>query len=134
MDLGTHLAIGGTGLVILGLAHTGFSRYFGWREDFAKLTLFNRNMAAVHAAFIAFTCVLMGLLMISSAEELRTTPLGHRVAWGLVAFWGFRLVTQLFWYPAALWRGRRFETTVHVVFTAYWIYLVVILTLTALGR
>ena len=43
---------------------------------------------------------------------------------GLVVFWLARLVFQLFVYDPAIWRGRRFYTFMHVVFSIFWIYVV----------
>jgi hypothetical protein len=57
---------------------------------------------------------------VTSARDLLETALGRRVCLGLAAFWGLRLLTQLFWYSPSLWRGKRFETGVHVVFVLLW--------------
>jgi hypothetical protein len=37
-----------------------------------------------------------------------------------------RLGFQIFVYDAALWRGKKFETCMHWLFTALWLYLVVV--------
>ena len=110
-------------LVVLALLHAAFARYFNWRQDFAPVGLLNRQMMYVHTFFVAFTVLLMGLLCLSSAPDLVGTPLGHRLALGCGIFWLARLLVQFFGYSAQLWRGKRFETTVHVVFVAFWTYL-----------
>lgn len=110
-------------LVVLALLHVGFARYFKWREDFAGVSLINRQMMYVHTFFVAFTVLLMGLLCLTSATELMGTPLGRKLALGCGLFWAVRLLTQFFGYSAVLWRGKRFETTVHVLFSALWTYL-----------
>jgi hypothetical protein len=42
---------------------------------------------------------------------------------GFATFWGLRLVIQWFFYDSRLWRGHAFNTVVHFIFTAMWIYL-----------
>ena len=110
-------------LVVLALLHAGFARYFNWRQEFAGVSMINREMMYVHTFFVAFTVLLMGLLCLTSAPELLGTALGRRVCGGLAAFWTARLLTQFVGFSSALWRGKPFETPVHIVFTALWIYL-----------
>ncbi len=110
-------------LVVLALLHAAFARYFNWRVEFAPVSLINRQMMYVHTFFIALTVLLMGLLCLTSAAELVGTPLGRRVALGCGVFWLARLLIQLFGYSPELWRGKRFETLVHVVFIGFWSYL-----------
>ena len=119
----TQLKVIGFLLVVLALLHGGFARYFGWRREFAPVSLINRQMMYVHTFFVAFTVGLMGLLCLTSAPALVGTALGRRVALGLGVFWLARLLIQLFGYSARLWRGKRFETAVHVGFVALWSYL-----------
>lgn len=121
-------------LVLLALLHAGFARYFNWRREFAVVSLLNRQMMYVHTFFIAFAVLLMGLLCLTSAAELVGTPLGHRVALGMGAFWLARLLIQFFGYSAALWRGKRFETIIHVLFAILWAYLSAAFLLVGLGK
>lgn len=120
-------------LVILALLHVAFARYFNWREEFAPVSLINRQMMYVHTFFVAFTVLLMGLLCLTSATELVGTPLGRKLALGCGIFWLARLLVQFFGYSAQLWRGKRFETFVHVVFAALWTYLSAVFVLIGLG-
>lgn len=122
----THLKIIGVLLILLALMHVFFPKHFHWREELARLSLLNRQVMVVHTFFIALTVFLMGLLCLTSAAELSGTPLGKRVALGLSVFWMARLLTQFFGYSSELWRGKRFETAVHVVFSALWTYLTVV--------
>lgn len=110
-------------LMALALVHVIFPKYFNWRAELSQLSLMNRQMMVVHTFFIALTVFLIGLLSFSSAEMLITTPLGKRIALGLAIFWTIRAFTQFFVYSTALWKGKAFETTVHVVFSAFWIYM-----------
>lgn len=114
-----------TGYLLIGLAllHTFFPRYFRWREETASLGLLTRQILHVHTFFIALTVFLMGLLCVSSAEDLINTPLGRRICLGMAVFWGIRLVIQFFGYSAKIWRGKVFETCAHVVFTLFWAWL-----------
>ncbi len=110
-------------LVVLALLHGAFARYFNWRVEFAPVSLINRQMMYVHTFFIALVVLLMGVLCLTSATELVGTLLGRRVALGCGMFWLARLLIQLFGYSSELWRGKRFETIVHVVFIGFWSYL-----------
>ena len=119
------LEVIGALLVVLALLHTGFGWYFNWRREFAVVSLLNRQMMHVHTFFVAFTVGLMGLLCLTSAAELVSTLLGRRVALGLGVFWLARLLIQFLGYSASLWRGKRFETFVHFLFSLFWTYLTV---------
>lgn len=120
-------------LVVLALLHAGFAWYFDWRREFAVVSLLNRQMMYVHTFFVALAVLLMGLLCLTSAAELAGTPLGRRVALGLGVFWLARLLIQFFGYSAELWRGKRFETIVHVVFSLLWAYVSGIFLLVGVG-
>jgi len=119
--------------VVLALLHAGFARYFNWRQEFAGVSMINREMMYVHTFFVAFTVLLMGLLCLTSATDLVNTPLGHRLALGCAIFWLARLLTQFVGYSAALWRGKRFETAIHVLFSVLWTYLTAVFMLVGLG-
>jgi len=129
----TLLEIAGALLVLLALMHLGLPRYFGWREESRHLSLFTAQVLRVHTFFIGLTVGLMGLLALSSAELLAGTPLGRRVSAGIAFFWICRLLIQFFGYSPELWRGKRFETAMHVLFSLLWAYLSLAFTLAALG-
>lgn len=118
-----HLRIIGTLLSLLAFVHIIFPRYFNWKKELASLSLINRQMMQVHTIFIAFTVLLIGLLCLTSAHELVTTELGRRITLGLGVFWAVRFIFQLFVYSGELWKGKRFETTVHIAFTFFWLYM-----------
>ncbi len=128
-----HLRVIGGALVVLALLHAAFKRYFNWRQEFAPVSLINRQMMYVHTFFVAFAVLLMGLLCLTSAPELVGTPLGRRVLLGFGIFWFARLLIQFFGYSKALWQGKRFETGVHVVFAVFWSYLSFVFLFAALG-
>ncbi len=129
MNLELFIQISGALLIALALVHVIFPRYFGWKEDLAGLQLINRQMMEVHTFFIALGVFLMGLLCLTSAEPLVNSSLGKRVSLGLAIFWGIRLVTQFFWYSPQLWRGKRFETIVHILFGLLWLGLTILFVL-----
>ncbi len=117
-----HLHIVGVLFTALSLLHVGFPRYFKWKEELAPLRLLHRQMMQVHTAFIALTVFLMGVLCLTSAYELVATPLGRRICSLLGIFWTLRLLVQLFGYSTKLWKGKPFETIVHVLFFGLWAY------------
>jgi hypothetical protein len=117
-----HLRIVGALLILLASMHVAFPRYFAWRDELANLTLLTRQLIYVHTFFIGFVVLLMGVLCCLETKALLGTALGRDVLLGLFLFWYLRLIFQLFVYSPALWRGKRFETGVHVIFTLMWTY------------
>lgn len=118
----THLRIIGYLLILLALVHLIFPWYFNWDKELKFLSLINRQLMTVHTFFIALTVFLMGLLCITSPSELIDTTLGRRVSLGLGIFWTIRLITQFFVYSSKLWKGKKFETIIHVLFSILWSY------------
>jgi len=110
-------------LILLSCIHVIFPKYFGWKKDLAPLQQINRSMMKVHTFFIALTVFLMGLLCVTSAEELLQTELGRKICLGLGLFWLIRLFFQFFIYPSSLWKGRRLETVIHVIASVFWVFL-----------
>lgn len=121
-----HFKLIGIILMILGFIHVIFPKYFNWKNELIQLSQINRQMMIVHTFFIALTVFMMGLLCFQFAEELIHTKLGKAITFGLAIFWGLRLFIQLFGYSKELWKGKRFETVVHYVFTMIWTYLSVV--------
>ena len=121
-----HFKIIGTLLIVLSLAHLIFPKYFNWNTELSSLSLINRQMMYVHTFFIALVVLLMGILCLTSSTELVSTRLGKRIALGLGIFWLTRLFVQFFGYSAILWKGKLLESTIHVLFSAFWIYLSII--------
>jgi len=118
-----HLKIIGVLLMALASIHIFFPKYFNWKEESNALTLINKQMMTVHTFFIAFVVFLIGLLCLTSSNDLTQTKLGKTVSLGLGIFWATRLIFQLFVYSNKLWKGKTFETTIHIVFTIFWVYL-----------
>jgi hypothetical protein len=112
----------GTLFILLSLLHIFLPKRFNWKNELGALGLFNRQLMQVHFFFIAFGLLLLGLLCLTSADALLITPLGRRICLGLGLFWTVRLYVQFFVYSSRLWRGKLFETIMHVVLAVFWAY------------
>jgi hypothetical protein len=121
-----HLKIIGALLIALALAHIFFPKYFNWEKELKSLSLINRQMMTVHTFFVAFTVFLMGFFCLSSSSELVETNLGKKISFGFGIFWTVRLFIQFFGYSKELWKGKPFETTMHIIFSLLWIYLSIV--------
>ena len=121
-----HLIVIGICLICLGLVHAIFPKQFKWKEELSLISIVNRDMMYVHTFFIAFTLVLVGLFCLTSTNEIINTPLGKRVALGLGIYWIARFLVQFFGYSSKTWRGKRKETTVHILFAIFWAYISVV--------
>ena len=117
-----HLNIVGWLMILLAIIHVAFPKRFDWKKECGSLSLINRQMMYIHTFFIALVVFLMGALCVSAADDLLNTRLGNKVSLGLFVFWGARLVIQFVGYSPELWRGKRFETIIHIVFSLLWIY------------
>lgn len=114
-----HLKIIGFILIALALIHVIFPKYFNWDKELKSLSLINRQMMTVHTFFIALTVLLMGLLCLTSSAELTETSLGKKISLGLGIFWTIRLFIQFFGYSTDLWKGKKFETLMHIIFSLF---------------
>lgn len=117
-----HIKLIGFILIVLGLVHVIFPRYFNWKEELKTLTLINQQLMTIHTFFVALTVVLMGVLCLVSTIDLTTTNLGKTISFGFGIFWLARLLIQFFGYSSTLWKGKKFETFVHIVFSCLWTY------------
>lgn len=118
-----HLKIIGYLLMLLALIHVIFPKYFNWKDELKDLSLMNKQMMMVHTFFIALTVFLMGSVLVLESKELIETNLGRKIILGFAVFWSIRLFIQLFVYSPELWRGKKFETVIHVFFTCFWVYI-----------
>ena len=124
--LAIHLQVIGGLLIALSLLHIVFPKYFNWKDELAGLSIINKQIMMIHTLFIAIAVLLIGVLCLHSPEELITTDLGRTISFGLGLFWLVRLLVQFFGYSSKLWKGKSFETAVHLVFSAFWSYLTII--------
>jgi len=102
--------------------HIIIPKYFKWEQELASLSLITKQILYVHTFFIAFMVLLMGLLCLSYSYELVYDPFGRIISLGLFGFWLIRLIFQFFVYSPKVWRGKRFETVMHVMFSIIWLY------------
>jgi hypothetical protein len=121
-----HFKIIGVLLIALALIHIIFPKYFNWDKELKSLSIINRQMMMIHTFFIALTVLLMGLLCLTSSKELIETTLGKKISLGLGIFWIIRLFIQFFGYSSSLWKGKKFETSIHILFSLVWTYLSII--------
>lgn len=112
----------GLWLMILGTAHSGFFKYFNWRDQLKPLNLLTRQIFISHTFFIAVVVFLMGVLCFFKGDLLFGNELGSILSLGLSLFWGLRLLFQHFYYSSKHWRGKGFETIIHIVFSLLWLY------------
>ncbi|MCB9867663.1 MAG: hypothetical protein H6816_13640 [Phycisphaerales bacterium] len=124
MDAELHVRIAGALTLALALLNLTFPRRFGWRQELQRLNLLTRQVFIVHALFIILVLVMIGVLSLVYADTLLApSMLARLVLIGLAVFWMVRLIVQLFVYDRRLWLGDRFNTTMHVMFTCLWSYL-----------
>ena len=121
-----HLKIVGALLIALSLMHIIIPKYFKWEQELKSLSLITKQILYVHTFFIAFIVLLMGLLCLSYASELVNDPFGRMISLGLFGFWLTRLIFQFFVYSPKVWRGKRFETVMHVMFSIAWLYFTIV--------
>ncbi len=119
--------------MLLSFLHYFVPGYLDWKKDLAPISLMNRQMMKTHMIFIAIVVFAIGLLCVSSTNDLLTTPLGKRICLGLSAFWALRLFFQFFVYSSKLWRGKQFETFIHVMAVCFWVYMTAVFGMAGLG-
>jgi hypothetical protein len=88
--------------------------------------MINREMMYVHTFFIALVVFLMGALCILLPADLISTTLGKMISLGFGIFWIARLLIQFVGYSKVLWKGKLFETTIHIIFSFLWLYLSIV--------
>ena len=119
-----HLHAGGVVMAALVVVNLFVPSRFHWREEMSRLSLVNRQIFQVHSVFLVLTLALFSALLLTCARALvEPTRLSRAVLLGLTIFWGLRMVMQWGFYSSELWRGHRFNTVAHYVFSVTWIYL-----------
>ena len=118
-----HLRIVGIVMAALVVVNLCVPRRFHWREEMARLSLLNRQIFQAHNVFIILTLALFSaLLLMYGPELLEPTRLSRALLSGLTIFWALRMVMQWWFYSPDVWRGHRFNTAMHYVFSIVWIY------------
>lgn len=118
------LRIAGAVLLLLAALHGPIGRKLKWCEESLLLSPVNAAVFRVHAHFICLILILMALPCIADPWVfLERNRASSWLACTFAAFWIARLYVQWFVFPRTLWLGKRFETNVHFIFTAIWIFL-----------
>jgi len=119
-----HLRATGVLLALLVVVHAFVPGRLRWREELSRLSLVNRQIFEVHTLFIVLVLALLSTLLLTSSDALLTpSRLSRALLFGLTIFWGLRMLTQWFYYSPAVWRGNRFNTLAHCVFSTVWVYM-----------
>jgi hypothetical protein len=122
-NLLVHLHIVGVVMAWLVVVNLCVPGRFHWREEMARLSLLNRQIFEAHAVFLVLTLALFSALLLTCGEALlQPTRLSRAMLIGLTIFWLLRMVMQWAFYSPAIWRGHRFNTAMHYLFSAIWIY------------
>lgn len=121
------LRIAGIGMGALALVHLPIARSLGWDEDVRRLKPVNEAIFHSHLFFLCLGLVLLAIALAFGAPAfVERSALGRWIAGVLLVFWTFRLYRQWFGFPQSLWRGKRFETRIHLAFTAVWVMVVTV--------
>lgn len=119
-----NLRLAGVAMLVLAALYPIYPRRFRWSEQLQRVELLTRQVFWVHIGFIVLLLVLQGILLLGFAEALlEPNRAASALLVGIVAFWLYRLLAQLFAYDRRLWGGHRLHTTVHVVFTVLWLWI-----------
>jgi hypothetical protein len=115
------------GALLLGVAALGVAvhRHFRWGDEIQRLTLLTRQVFLIHSAFVTVVLAMLGAMLLTLAPALLGPgPLPRAVLIGLLIMWMARLLAQWFFYDPSLWRGDRFRTFMHVLFSVLYAYFV----------
>ena len=118
------LRTAGAGLIVLAFLHLPLDRRLKWREEAARMSPLNEAVFHVHTFFICLVLVATGLpCLLDPGVLLEKSRAGLWGAWSLCAFWSCRLWCQWFAYQPSWWKGLRFESAMHWLFSAVWLFL-----------
>ncbi len=118
-----HLRVVGVVMASLVVVNLIVPRRFHWREEMSRLSLLNRQIFQAHNVFLILTLALFSALLLTCGPALlEPTRLSRAVLAGLTIFWGLRMLMQWCFYSPLIWRGHRFNTVMHYVFSVTWVY------------
>lgn len=127
LSLETHLKLAGLSLIGLGIMHGFLGERFAWKEELSRISLLNRQIFYVHTFFVALILLLLGSLSLFGTNALlEKTAMSRYFCGGVTLFWLCRWIFQFCIYDASLWRGKRFETRIHILFSLLWTYYVAV--------
>jgi hypothetical protein len=97
--LRVHLQIAGLAIGALVPVNLYVPSRYRWREELQRLSLLNRQIFIVHAAFLVLTLALTSALLLTCADTLlEPTRLSRTILGGLTIFWTVRLLAQWLYY------------------------------------
>ena len=118
-----HLRLVGVVMASLVVVNLMVPGRFHWREEMSRLSLVNRQIFQAHSVFLVLTLALFSALLLTCGTALlEPTRLSRAVLFGLTVFWGLRMLMQWYFYSPLIWRGHRFNTVMHYVFSFVWVY------------
>jgi len=118
-----HLRFTGILMAVLVAVNLVVPSRLRWREEMERLSLVNRQIFQVHSFFIVLMLAMFSALLLTCADALlEPTRLSRATLIGLTVFWGLRLLAQWVFYSREIWRGHRFLTMMHYLFSAVWAY------------
>jgi hypothetical protein len=110
-------------MILLVALNAYVPRRFRWKEEMSGLSLLNRQIFQVHAVFICIVLLFFAALtLLFTRSLLDPAPLARAVLTGMGVFWFCRMLTQWFVYDSRIWRGKRFFTAMHLLFSGLWCY------------
>jgi hypothetical protein len=123
----THVEIMGLLMLALAAANAGLPGRLRWGEELKRLSPLNRQVFAVHAAFVVLITALLGFLSLAYARELlQQTALARAVVIGLGAFWSARLLVQVVVCARPSWRGTGGDAVLQFLFAGLCGYFVAV--------
>lgn len=115
------IRICGVGQLVLAPLHLAFAKRLRWKEEAGRMSPVNETIFHVHTLFVCFALVLFGAVsLVDPAALLAPQAAARWLTGGIAVFWALRLYCQFFVFRSGLWRGKRFETAMHAVFTLSW--------------
>ncbi|MBS1703795.1 MAG: membrane bound O-acyl transferase family-domain-containing protein [Armatimonadetes bacterium] len=87
-----------------------------WREELPRLGPFNQKLMWTYGSFIVFTIVAWGVLTLVLRDDiLHGTRAGVAISTVICLFWGFRLVTDAFYFRTEDWPRGPFMQIGHIL-------------------
>ena len=115
------LRLVGASLVALSLFHMVLSRLLGWNHEAERLSPLNARIFMVHAFFVAFVVLGLGLLSLMRPDLLLAqSDLGRLLLGGIFIFWVARLLAQLLVFNSVMRTGWTDSRVLRVGATLLW--------------
>jgi hypothetical protein len=112
----------GLGLVALGPLHAVLWRVLDWSAQARKLTPLNTRVFFAHVASVVFVVMALGFLLLLHPELLvMRSELGRLLLWGMVLFFGARMLAQPFFFDPILARDWRSRTALRMASVVGWL-------------